>query len=796
MPISLIRSNKDNVVHGSDNGKTTGCRMRCQSVGYTKEGEMKDIVDLTCDRCKEYFARKMIRESNREEARITKEEKKRFEKAKKQGMVKEASFEEYQINREFEESERKATQGQRSNMTASQQMMQNGGYQYFGNDNAGPSDNSQNNNAPMFNSQAPVQPENNTYGQTHSQPAPGNGGSIPVYQPYNAYGQGATQSQQFGAYGQPEAQTQSQQFGAYGQPEAQTQSQQFGVYGQSEAQTQSQQFGAYGQPEAQTQSQQFGAYGQPEAQTQSQQFGAYGQPEAQTQSQQFGVYGQPEAQTQSQQFSVYGQPEAQSASYQSYESKKAETSKSDDDFLAQFMVDPAVVSVQSQAPAPAKESVNTSSILSAANDILSQYNTDPVQPSGMDSTPKTSSFNGDAASFYSNQVPVVEAGFPSIESLTNSSNEFGSIISQDSYSDIPVVQAPADTYVKAPQTSQNSTASDIPSGTPVYTPYSSQNYSSPAANQFETVAPPNVYGNSSNVQSFENLGPIGESEFTSLNNNQNSKADTASLPTIDSISPIDTSSLNGQNPSDSFSAQPQNQSGFVMPSMEQPGAQPEMYQPNYAANKPEENKAPKIPVYTPPVYNSQQFGAFSKPEVQSQQFNQQPAQNVYQQPAQNAYQQPVQNAYQQPAQNAYQQPAQNVFNPFINQNTQPKMPPKKEIRNDVPLFNNKGTGEMADSIEAALRQLGAEGMNTTAQNNGQNNMPEKEEIVPNYVAYVSSASKVLHNAPPTNTAQTTPPKKMMSAREAKKMAKIDEKFYQDLKKRGFANEMRSQRRGK
>ena len=68
MPISLIRNTKDNAMHGTDNGKYTGCRMKLAGGSwYTREGELKDITDLTCERCKEVFATKMIRESNKEE---------------------------------------------------------------------------------------------------------------------------------------------------------------------------------------------------------------------------------------------------------------------------------------------------------------------------------------------------------------------------------------------------------------------------------------------------------------------------------------------------------------------------------------------------------------------------------------------------------------------------------------------------------------------------------------------------------------------------------------------------------
>ncbi len=75
-------------------------------------------------------------------------------------------------------------------------------------------------------------------------------------------------------------------------------------------------------------------------------------------------------------------------------------------------------------------------------------------------------------------------------------------------------------------------------------------------------------------------------------------------------------------------------------------------------------------------------------------------------------------------------------------------------------------------------------------------MPEKEEIVPDFVTYVPSSSKVLHSAPPVNTAQNAP-KRPISAREAKQLAKIDAKFKKDLISRGFnPNELKNQRRGK
>ena len=103
-------------------------------------------------------------------------------------------------------------------------------------------------------------------------------------------------------------------------------------------------------------------------------------------------------------------------------------------------------------------------------------------------------------------------------------------------------------------------------------------------------------------------------------------------------------------------------------------------------------------------------------------------------------------------------------------------------------------GRTADSIEEALRQLGAE-VNTN--NNANNQMPDKEEIVPDFVAYVPSSSKVLHTSAPSQSASSSVPKRPISAREAKQLAKIDAKFKKDLISRGFnPNEIKNGRRGK
>ena len=145
-------------------------------------------------------------------------------------------------------------------------------------------------------------------------------------------------------------------------------------------------------------------------------------------------------------------------------------------------------------------------------------------------------------------------------------------------------------------------------------------------------------------------------------------------------------------------------------------------------------------------------------------------------------------------QNPYSQ--SNMFQQPVNPYAQPQAPAAPQSYGTQqhsapapsPVFADKGG--TADSIEEALRQLGAEVALP------ENQMPEKEEIVPDFVTYVPSSSKVLHSAPPVNTAQNAP-KRPISAREAKQLAKIDAKFKKDLISRGFnPNELKNQRRGK
>jgi hypothetical protein len=168
-------------------------------------------------------------------------------------------------------------------------------------------------------------------------------------------------------------------------------------------------------------------------------------------------------------------------------------------------------------------------------------------------------------------------------------------------------------------------------------------------------------------------------------------------------------------------------------------------------------------------------------------------QNTYAQP-QNTYAQP-QNPYAQP-QNPYAQPQQSTGFQMPQgygapaQASRPAAPAPKPAQKPSVFAPHTGT---ADSIEEALRQLGAD----VAAPQNANQMPEKEELVPDFVAYVPSSSKVLHQSAPSQSASSNVPKRPISAREAKQLAKIDAKFKKDLISRGFnPNEIKNGRRGK
>ena len=80
MQIFLINAVNGGVVHGTENGKKTGCGINLtkpDNIGkFVSGAPMQDIVDITCEKCKMVLAKKLIKESNKELARQLKEEKK------------------------------------------------------------------------------------------------------------------------------------------------------------------------------------------------------------------------------------------------------------------------------------------------------------------------------------------------------------------------------------------------------------------------------------------------------------------------------------------------------------------------------------------------------------------------------------------------------------------------------------------------------------------------------------------------------------------------------------------------
>ena len=81
MHVDLIATTKgDKLIHGTDNGKKTACGINLtkpENLGkYTTAGEMNDIMQLTCEKCKITIAKKQIKEANKEMAAQLKAEQK------------------------------------------------------------------------------------------------------------------------------------------------------------------------------------------------------------------------------------------------------------------------------------------------------------------------------------------------------------------------------------------------------------------------------------------------------------------------------------------------------------------------------------------------------------------------------------------------------------------------------------------------------------------------------------------------------------------------------------------------
>ncbi|MCI6561062.1 MAG: hypothetical protein MR434_06595, partial [Ruminococcus sp.] len=75
----LVKSRGVELVHGTDNGKKTGCGINLVKEGsrYEQIGAMSDICQISCEKCKYTIAKKMIKADKKDRARMMKEEKMR-----------------------------------------------------------------------------------------------------------------------------------------------------------------------------------------------------------------------------------------------------------------------------------------------------------------------------------------------------------------------------------------------------------------------------------------------------------------------------------------------------------------------------------------------------------------------------------------------------------------------------------------------------------------------------------------------------------------------------------------------
>ncbi len=84
MDILLVTSSFNDEIHGSDDKKKTGCGIsliKPENVSkYRIGGIMTDLKEISCDKCKERLAKKIIRSDKKEMSRILKEERARAKK--------------------------------------------------------------------------------------------------------------------------------------------------------------------------------------------------------------------------------------------------------------------------------------------------------------------------------------------------------------------------------------------------------------------------------------------------------------------------------------------------------------------------------------------------------------------------------------------------------------------------------------------------------------------------------------------------------------------------------------------
>ena len=81
MDITLVTSSYDNVVHGTENDRKTGCGINLLKpenvTRFHRTSRMTDLKEITCEKCKANLAKKLIKADKKEMALLLKEEKKR-----------------------------------------------------------------------------------------------------------------------------------------------------------------------------------------------------------------------------------------------------------------------------------------------------------------------------------------------------------------------------------------------------------------------------------------------------------------------------------------------------------------------------------------------------------------------------------------------------------------------------------------------------------------------------------------------------------------------------------------------
>ncbi len=81
MDVMLIKTTFNDEVHGTSNGKRTGCGVNLLKAGndtkFLQTGRMTDLKEITCEKCKEKIAKEIIKSDKKEMSQLLKEERAR-----------------------------------------------------------------------------------------------------------------------------------------------------------------------------------------------------------------------------------------------------------------------------------------------------------------------------------------------------------------------------------------------------------------------------------------------------------------------------------------------------------------------------------------------------------------------------------------------------------------------------------------------------------------------------------------------------------------------------------------------